>query len=110
MPVALAARARLSSRPSKPARDPLKANGQALYLEVSMGLPPNSQEYDKIRWLRTRELRRIEATNSITSWHRHYAEVELRRRENRWTGMRGWIAVVVSFVAVTVSLVNFWLT
>lgn len=67
-------------------------------------MSPQQHEYDQVRRLSTRELRVTIATNPITSWRRHYAEVELRRRENLWTGMRGWIAIAVSIVALIISL------
>jgi heme exporter protein D len=49
-------------------------------------------------------LRQIVATNPITSWRRHHAEVELRRRENWWTGVRGWVAIGISILALAISL------
>jgi hypothetical protein len=77
---------------------------------MARGCPPTRQrEYERVRRLSTRKLREIIATNFANDWTTRYAEVELRRRENWWTGMRGWFAVGVSLVSLSISLATCWL-
>jgi hypothetical protein len=65
------------------------------------------REYDRMRKLSKAELYRIKATTALSDWQHQYADVELRRREIRWTGWRGWLAIVISVGSLVVSILAY---